>query len=720
MSVATPALVLLFFLFGVNAVGQCNLSEPPSSWLVTKGLGILDWATAGANSNGTQFCIQGDRAEKSVEVDYHVDLPDQIQKAQHHLSNKLYSNDCFNKDHRIQICIPFCWNETMQDSVVISVLNSGDATTIVRTIESDLQTNWAITAIMVDYNDPAAHLNASVFLDPTVWCSVYIGVKPKVGFPYLFEVQMANMADRGEGDWYPPQDESQDSLDGPLSPDEVIDELQNRVLTPAGEIEEQYNNDAEEMQREIASPDPEEVTSGHSTPGRTAEFTRKEHEEAEEVSAEADSADNHARAINSDEEEEDAETSSPDKKRKRARALIDSDESDGEPERRVSVASDASDGEESPEKKQNEGVVSSVFGNSDDEEEREKEGSGDEREFVEQEERPEEEPPKSNEGEDDDDDDDEIRDGGRRGNGFEWDFDVMMREKKAERKRKTKKRGDGGIDIINDDDGEVMKLVERMKAAAKADRTSNMERKPAFQKVRMLPEVKAMLLKANMTDVLVENGMMDVISEWLAPLPDKCLPALDIRLTVLKLLHNPRFWKLDRSVLKKSGLGKAVMLLYKHPSETKENKSIANKLIGEWARPIFQLDTDYSSMSREERVARDMDRMPSVKKQRLSMDQEEEVRERRGVTDSGLGPSSSGQLKPGDKGYINRARVPRPSTKDYVVRPKWNVEGEFKGERKSTGSSRYDQTFRDFAERTRKTKAARAVKVSLEGRNMAI
>ncbi|VDO80003.1 unnamed protein product [Heligmosomoides polygyrus] len=249
----------------------------------------------------------------------------------------------------------------------------------------------------------------------------------------------------------------------------------------------------------------------------------------------------------------------------------------------------------------------------------------------------------------------------------------MLREKKAEKKRKRKRR-ENGIDIINDDDGIIAHMVNAMKNAAKSQLLLAF---PAFQ--------------VEMLEAMIEGGMMSAVSEWLAPLPDKSLPALEIRTELLKILQG--FGNLDQGVLKQSGLGRAVMLLYKHPRETKENKAMAAHIIREWSRPIFQVGSAAFLASCHERS--------------------------RSYVDGEAGPSDAATPAKAQK-EINRARVPRPSTKDYVVRPKSNVEGEFKGERKGKAFARLDKAQREFQERTKRLKAKRAVAVSLEGRNMAL
>lgn len=50
-----------------------------------------------------------------------------------------------------------------------------------------------------------------------------------------------------------------------------------------------------------------------------------------------------------------------------------------------------------------------------------------------------------------------------------------------------------------------------------------------------------------MLEAMIEGGMMSAVSEWLAPLPDKSLPALEIRTELLKILQG--FGNLDQVIL---------------------------------------------------------------------------------------------------------------------------------------------------------------------------
>jgi len=166
----------------------------------------------------------------------------------------------------------------------------------------------------------------------------------------------------------------------------------------------------------------------------------------------------------------------------------------------------------------------------------------------------------------------------------------MMARKRAERRRHRHRR-DGSIDLSTDADERIKELVDAMNEAANEDRNANIDRRPAIRKRKMLSAVKATLLRADLFEAMIDNGMMSALSEWLAPLPDKSLPALEVRSTLLKILES--YPQIDQSTLKQSGLGKAVMFLFKHPKETRENKTIAAKLIREWSKHIFQVGDDY-------------------------------------------------------------------------------------------------------------------------------
>uniref|UniRef100_A0A8C2Z0S8 Interacts with SUPT6H, CTD assembly factor 1 n=1 Tax=Cyclopterus lumpus TaxID=8103 RepID=A0A8C2Z0S8_CYCLU len=352
--------------------------------------------------------------------------------------------------------------------------------------------------------------------------------------------------------------------------------------------------------------------------------------------------------------------------------------------------SESGDGDEE------EKMIADIFGESGDEEEEEFTGfnqedlDGDKKEAQEQQES---------------DSDDGVD---RSGQDFMSDFDVMLARRKAMNSRKRRHR-DGGT-FISDADDVVSAMISKMNEAAEEDRTLNSQKKPALKKLTLLPHVVMHLKKQDLKETFIDSGVMSAIKEWISPLPDKSLPALRIREELLRILHE--LPSVSQETLKHSGIGRSVMFLYKHPKESRSNKDLALKLINEWSRPIFGLTSNYKGMTREERQQRDLDQqMPQ--KQRLSSGGQTP---RRDLEKQLTGEEKA--LRPGDPGFCARARVPMPSNKDYVVRPKWNVEMESSRSGFKKGLNQLEKLKRRVADKRKSGRPQGAVKISIEGSRM--
>lgn len=147
-----------------------------------------------------------------------------------------------------------------------------------------------------------------------------------------------------------------------------------------------------------------------------------------------------------------------------------------------------------------------------------------------------------------------------RNDGLVYDFDIMMAKRKEQNARNRKRRN---TDLINDSDDFIAHLITQMRQAAEEDFELNKERKAATRKMKLLPSVQAYLRKIDLRESFLDSGVLSVIADWLTRLPDGSLPNLQVRETMLKILLEMNVMDVDR--LKTSGIGKAIMFLFKHP-----------------------------------------------------------------------------------------------------------------------------------------------------------
>jgi transcription factor SPN1 len=145
-------------------------------------------------------------------------------------------------------------------------------------------------------------------------------------------------------------------------------------------------------------------------------------------------------------------------------------------------------------------------------------------------------------------------------------------------------------------DEEIANLRIRMAEAAEADiqARQSVPPKPAMHKLRLLPEVTA-LLNRNSRDVesaIVdpENNLLESVRFFLEPLSDGSLPAYNIQRELFASLAK---LPIDKEALISSGIGKVVLFYTKSKKPELGIKRAAERLMGEWTRPILKRSDDY-------------------------------------------------------------------------------------------------------------------------------
>jgi len=251
-------------------------------------------------------------------------------------------------------------------------------------------------------------------------------------------------------------------------------------------------------------------------------------------------------------------------------------------------------------------------------------------------------------------------------------------------------------------------IVQSMRDAYEEDKRLNLAQQPALNKIKLLSEVERELKvkdKEN-TDNMLNRDILHAIREWLEPLPDKSLPNIKIREILLEYLE--RQPQIERDQLKNSGIGKAVMLLWKHPDETPKNKKVAQKIIEEWSRPIFGLSANYSELRNYS---------PSIS--RPTRIDTHELAPAKANLEAAL-ESKSKSSKVGDSGYSLHARIPQKMAFDFVLPPPpkvSDVDSENMKQEAKHQALQFHKLNKHLQQMRKPTqKNIRAVKPSIEGR----
>lgn len=136
-------------------------------------------------------------------------------------------------------------------------------------------------------------------------------------------------------------------------------------------------------------------------------------------------------------------------------------------------------------------------------------------------------------------------------------------------------------------DAEIENMRKRMADAAQADTEAREAGKPAFHKLKLLPEVVELLNRNTIQHNLVDpdTNLLEAVRFFLEPLNDGSMPAYNIQRDLFQCLQK---LPVTKDSLVASGLGKVAWFYTKTTKCEPGIKRAAEKLISDWTRPILR------------------------------------------------------------------------------------------------------------------------------------
>ena len=141
-------------------------------------------------------------------------------------------------------------------------------------------------------------------------------------------------------------------------------------------------------------------------------------------------------------------------------------------------------------------------------------------------------------------------------------------------------------------DTELEEMRRRMAEAAQADTQARDEGKPAMHKLKLLPEVVALLNRNTLQNALVDPdiNLLESVRFFLEPLNDGSLPAYNIQRELFACLAK---LPISKDALVASGIGKVTHFYTRSTKAEPGIRRQAEKLVGEWTRPILKRTDDF-------------------------------------------------------------------------------------------------------------------------------